>query len=73
MWRLLFSACALRLSGHDVVHCHCRRHFMPEGRTRIMLLSGRVFALAVIAVGSGWVVYRFLVWAISVPGAMRIG
>lgn len=73
MWRLLFSACALRLSGHDAVHCHCRYHFMPPRSIRLLQFLGRSVVLAVLIIGGGWVTYQFVIWAINVQGAMRIG
>ena len=72
MFRLLYSALALRLSGHDAVHCHCRHHYMPPRHIRLFQLLSRVFVWATIAVAGGWVAYEFLDWAVKVPGAMRI-
>jgi hypothetical protein len=36
-------------------------------------MIGRVFVWSTITVAGGWVTYHFLIWAVNVPGAMRIG
>jgi len=69
----LFSTFALRLGGHDAMHCHCHRHCMPSAqykRNRVIrywLLSG------VMALAAAWLIHQLLVWACSLPGANRIG
>lgn len=73
MWRLLFSACAVRLSGHDAVHCHCRYHFMPPRSIRFLQFLCRCTVWATVMAGGGWATYQFVIWAINVQGAMRIG
>ena len=69
----LFSTFALRFGGHDTTHCHCHRHCMPSPQYRRSRVIRLWFLCGALAAAAAWLVHELLVWACSLPGAMRIG
>ena len=68
----LFSTFALRLGGHDSMHCHCHRHYLPSPQTKRKLFIRHCLIGAVVVAAAAWLFYHLVVWACSFPGTMRI-
>jgi len=69
----LFSTFALRLGGHDATHCHCHRHYLPSSQFKRNRTIRFCLVCGAMAAAAAWLVYHLVVWACSLPGAMRIG
>lgn len=68
----LLSTFALRFSGHDLSHCHCRRHYLPSPETKRDRILGLSLFWGGVVVATGWALYHVVSWACDLPGTMRI-
>jgi hypothetical protein len=67
-----FSTFAFHLGGHDTMHCHCRRHYLPSPEIKRNRLIRLCLLTGAMATAAAWLLYRFVTWACSLPGATRI-